>query len=561
MAWTSRADRFVPPAQNDPVGPGSYGGHPEHHPEPHYAPFGSSKPRTTTNPDFGSQDVPRSTSPPPGAYDPKLPQAYDSGLPKKHVPFSTGAPRSTGVPKAEKARPGPGAYNIGPRLPEALSCRTMGAPPADHPPLLKSTSAPSIPCRHQSHGYEEAGDGRLLRNTARDGHLHYSGKSNDTVGPGHYGHEGDGTRGRVLNGRILPEAASRQETATDTPGPGHYDTKRSKQSAVTSSFVSTCAQRPKGKEKAKMPGPGSYDPHAVSRSDLREVYADMQYFGSTVERFRDPILEQAPGPGHYAERKRDKAKSSWIKSDRFQTEGGKQALAMPGPGQYSPGATDGKTSGPLGTVSLLGSTGCLAFGSMESKRFSGLKSEGPGPGAYYSDSQDEPSTSSKMGRSGRRMTAKPMRSHSAVFLSETPLNAYTLMAIKEGKQRPPPGAYTPTLARDVGTVMRQPPKAEGFLSAESRGKGDPMGQRSTAPGPGRYNTVIDVTGGKKLGTFNRTIAEGAPSRGRPQGLGFESQTRRFRGPAGAKETPGPGAYETEPDWITKTHNIHFGDVG
>jgi len=310
-----------------------------------------------------------------------------------------------------------------------------------------------------------------------------------------------------------------------------------------------------------MPGPGSYDPHAVSRSDLREVYADMQYFGSTVERFRDPILEQAPGPGHYAERKRDKAKSSWIKSDRFQTEGGKQALAMPGPGQYSPGATDGKTSGPLGTVSLLGSTGCLAFGSMESKRFSGLKSEGPGPGAYYSDSQDEPSTSSKMGRSGRRMTAKPMRSHSAVFLSETPLNAYTLMAIKEGKQRPPPGAYTPTLARDVGTVMRQPPKAEGFLSAESRGKGDPMGQRSTAPGPGRYNTVIDVTGGKKLGTFNRTIAEGAPSRGRPQGLGFESQTRRFRGPAGAKETPGPGAYETEPDWITKTHNIHFGDVG
>jgi len=130
------------------------------------------------------------------------------------------------------------------------------------------------------------------------------------------------------------------------------------------------------------------------------------------------------------------------------------------------------------------------------------------------------------------------------------------MAIKEGQGRPPPGAYSPLHPRDVGTVMRQPPKSEGFLSGAARGKADAA---SAAPGPGRYDAPLEIGAGKKIGTFNRVVVEGAPAAGRSKGLGFASQSKRF-GKAAAR-TPGPGFYHTDPQWITTTHNIHFGDVG
>lgn len=62
------------------------------------------------------------------------------------------------------------------------------------------------------------------------------------------------------------------------------------------------------------------------------------------------------------------------------------------------------------------------------------------------------------------------------------------------------------------------------------------------------------------GTFNRVAVEAYPASGKPKGLGFESQTRRF-GAKGGEEMPGPGTYNTrkDSDWITQTHNIYFGD--
>merc|ERR1719401_2354623 len=112
----------------------------------------------------------------------------------------------------------------------------------------------------------------------------------------------------------------------------------------------------------------------------------MQYFGSTAERFKDgAYVTLAPGPGTYDRMQRVVVKSDWSGADRFEAAAA-SSQAFPGPGEYEPGTSDGKTSGPTGTCSILGSTGRLAFGSMETKRgivaCGGAGGPGPGPGEY-----------------------------------------------------------------------------------------------------------------------------------------------------------------------------------
>merc|ERR1719408_847977 len=119
----------------------------------------------------------------------------------------------------------------------------------------------------------------------------------------------------------------------------------------------------------------------------------------------------------------------------------------------------------------------------------------------------------------------------------------TVSMVKEGLQKPPPGAYDPVLVKDQATVVRLRSKSEGFLSGGERFQGGPL----AAPkgyhmnvGPGKYSPQV-VTGGKRTGTFNRSICEGMPESGRPKGLGFEAQDKRFR--LGAEHKgPGPGSY-------------------
>lgn len=152
----------------------------------------------------------------------------------------------------------------------------------------------------------------------------------------------------------------------------------------------------------------------------------------------------------------------------------------------------------------------------------------------------------------------------AAFASKTPKDQSTKHLVKEGLQKPPPGAYDPVLVKDQATVVRLRSKSEGFLSGGDRFFGGPL----AAPkgyhaniGPGRYSPQ-DITGGKRVGTFNRSICEGMPESGRPKGLGFEAQDKRFRGPSvGLRTTaPGPGSYNTDPSWISKSHNCYFGDL-
>lgn len=562
MAWTCRADRFERLGQDEGPGVGAYKLDPDRRQEPQYAPFGSCKARSSPGED-GSNE--RNVSPGPTSYDPKLPKAYDSGLPKRHIPFGTGSDRGTERVTEKDDAPGPGSYVVAHRPAKARACQTMGAPASEKKVLFKSASAPSIPQTHQSHGYEELGDGRLVRQAPRDGRRVLTGGPGDSVGPGHYQlPEG---KSHQTTCRIMPMHRPREEKEDFTPGPGHYKSNGLGTQGVTSSFVSVTDQRPKVKKEARMPGPGQYDVSAVPRRDPRERHPDLQFFGSTVERFSERVKEdKAPGPGDYltVARRRESAKSTWVKTDRFKEQASAKA---PGPGDYNP---PGFAEGPVGgTASLLGSTGCLAFGSMESRRFVSIKNDAPGPGSYLSaeggaganakeaEFEEQQQSATASGRPRRVLVAaKPTRSQSAVFKSEVPVGMWTESAMKESALRPPVGAYAPPLARDTCTVMRQPPRGEGFGSVEKRDLFSSGPVR--APGPGRYNTM-DITYGKQIGTFNRTIVEGVPRGGRPRGMGFDSQSKRFKPPV-AKDVPGPGDYNTDRPWVSKTYNVHFGDV-
>merc|ERR1719329_1631618 len=190
--------------------------------------------------------------------------------------------------------------------------------------------------------------------------------------------------------------------------------------------------------------------------------------------------------------------------------------------------------------------------------------DAPGPGYYKvpgmtDDAEEEaaqaPQTDSKW------RSRKPARSRlpGAAFASKTPKDASTRGAVREGLQKPPPGAYDPVLVKDQATAVRLRSRSEGFLAGANRFSGGPLdAPKGQHPGPGKYSPQ-DITGGKRMNTFNRTFIEGMPEGGRPKGLGFDTQDRRFRNTA-VQKSPGPGQYHSDPGWITKSHNCYFGDL-
>jgi len=362
----------------------------------------------------------------------------------------------------------------------------------------------------------------------------------------------------------MPPSFDPAAKQSETPGPGHYAAKafgKESEKPIYSSFASQTERGEKPEKRAaELPGPGQYSTRPNRRPNLRELHTELQYFGSTADRFPEAeatiVASQTPGPGQYgiADYRKKAAKSfAWLNGKRFQENAQVKKTQMPGPGAYDPGSSDGKTSGKTGTVSILGSTGSLAFGSMEARRgmADARKGQEPGPGAYYEGVPGEASQSSEPRRP--RKIFPP----TASFRSTVPKDIMVAQYQKDGQVGPPPGAYSPKSLKALGVVQRMPPKNEGFGSAAQRSASVPPG--FTSPGPGWY-AVADVTGGKVKGTFNRAAVEAYPASGKPKGLGFESQTRRF-GRNTAQELPGPGTYNTrkDSDWITQTHNIYFGD--
>ncbi|CAJ1354324.1 unnamed protein product [Effrenium voratum] len=559
MAWVTKSERFNWEKETEEKEQPCPGPYPlpssfKEEKRPCYAPFNSGSNGQ------GPLDAKKDTSLglDPARYSPKaVPKgSFDHGLPKKHVPFTCGSQRF-GDPKKD-FRPGPGDYAaVKQTLAGSLgraSNKTMGVPPGEQRLLFKSSSAPSIPRDNQCYGYDEAGDGRLVRQGRKDGLQQLSGKPGDSAGPGQYdSHKVRAVANSASGGRIMPPGIDPASKPSETPGPGHYLLKGIAQSdkAVCSSFVSQTERGSKHDQKyaAEMPGPGQYARQS-RRPNMRELHPELQYFGSTSERFKEDeatvVASKLPGPGQYgAPDFKGQGKSfAWLKGKRFKEERSEKLSQGPGPGAYyDPGQLWRHSS-----VSILGSTGGLAFGSMEARRgiADAKKAQEPGPGAYQ-NSEGEDSAPRKP-----RRVFPP----SSFFRSTVPKDIMVSQYQRDGQVGPPPGAYSPRSLKELGEVRRHAPKNEGFGSASERSLGL---QGFTSPGPGWY-VVNDVTGGKVKGTFNRQAVEAAPASGKPRGLGFESQTKRFVRGRG-EEMPGPGTYTTrkDSDWITKTHNIYFGD--
>jgi len=592
MAWTSKSDRFgggsAPAASAAAhIGPGHYklvkslNVSTEHG----YAPFGSTDPKSAASKD--ARDGHGGCGAPPGAYDPKLPEKFDSGLPRKSVPFGVSATRiDMGAKTKLDFRPGPGTYKVDPDGPRLQESRTMGIIPSNQP-MLRSSSAPSIPQNHQSYGYEEVGGGRLVRQGPK-GALFCTGRPGDSAGPGQYEPRDDSIKPRQVQGAFMKGPARVPldgNAARLAPGPGHYAAKSSMEAHGNSylggaSFVSTAERGPsKRQEKlsAQGPGPGDYVPFRQKRPELRELRQELQYFGSTVERFKSGPGEGTSvpahvGPGQYTQIKRrpepPNARGFCSTQDRFQGDQFRETSAKPGPGAYeTSGITDDTMGGPLATFSMLGNSGGLAFAAM-SKRFNYPSDDDRPfykvPGLSDDVAPEETPQPAEDPRSRSRTKRRSYKLPGAAFASKTPKDQSTKSLVKEGLQKPPPGAYDPVLVKDQATVVRLRSKSEGFLSGGDRFQGGalapPKGYHMDV-GPGKYSPQ-DITGGKRVGTFNRSICEGMPESGRPKGLGFESQDKRFRGASvGLRTTaPGPGQYNTDPKWISKSHNCYFGDL-
>jgi len=314
----------------------------------------------------------------------------------------------------------------------------------------------------------------------------------------------------------------------------------------------------------------------MTRPSLRETHAEMQFFGSTVERFKkggaSSMVEKTPGPGQYHPRmKREKTNATPFNhiADRqdprpthnHMKQGGYQQ-AGPGPGAYNTQVGTGFGNGVekdsaecAKTFSVLGNSGGLAFGAM-CKRFvrPEMKPDAvPGPGQYERDENEGASE-------GRPRSASAKRRGRVVpgyqFKSKTPKDIVLKNEAKIADTKPPPGAYDPKTAQDAGAIVRVPNKTEGFLSAAGR-----FGNKLTnmkVPGPGMYNPAQS-----DHKSFNRSMAQGVPVRGRSTNLGFTSQAERFEDKPitmAHHKTPGPGTYETQPEWVSRTYNCLFGDV-
>lgn len=180
-------------------------------------------------------------------------------------------------------------------------------------PILTRPSAPSVPGKFQSNGYEEY-DGRLVPQDALP--IGFSGEGYDTSGPGDYDPK------PIIYNQIKPsftksirqsvvESPSWSGVDITVPGPGQYNAKQSnfdnyqdtsptKQLAVFKSVVPRQPFERKEEDTRAEPGPSTY----IIPSTLKVLSkpASQQCFSSTNSRFAESMprsLRLSTAPGSY----------------------------------------------------------------------------------------------------------------------------------------------------------------------------------------------------------------------------------------------------------------------
>lgn len=287
---------------------------------PGYAPFLSTAERK-----FGANTA--SDLPGPGHY------ATDSG----HLNKTPLTGRPSDVFRSETRRfkalgqgvndtPGPGTYLSHEEFgSKEQGVGGMGKAESDRIKWVRVPTAPSIPGREQSYGYEEGDQGELVMQRPVD--LGHSGRGDDRPGPVDYQPRVDFTRRSAAcidfskgEDRLV---ALNKARASTTPGPGHYNAtkglgdpdegldvgraiRRKRQRPTASFHYGTSRDRPR-KAQELAPGPGDY--RVPSGLDVRRDPGrrDLSFL-STSRRFDAPATgggSRAPGPGSYVTAKSD----------------------------------------------------------------------------------------------------------------------------------------------------------------------------------------------------------------------------------------------------------------
>jgi len=450
---------------------------------------------------------------------------------------------------------------------------------------LRTASAPSIPARDQSYGYEEGPQGRLVMQRPQDPVL--TGVGRDTVGPGAY----DLAAAQPAKPKAVVWGASRTrrglQVKSDTPGPGAYnlakDTKPVAGGGIvvsingvdvqfggasgTSAFASRVPlnAHKSVQEWERTPGPGAYN--SLGRGlGAHPLPRELQFFGSSARRGSEmdprtslaaPTYMRTPGPGAY-DPPPGKAGPSLIQAalsdpkpfNSTNSRFGRDDNGIPGPGEYRPDATGGlayqiaaKAAISKGGVFGANAPRFSPAGAPPEAGAGGGASSSAGPGAY--DPKPAPD--------------KPLhKGHSTVFASKTdrfraasaPAAAidtadYEPEAGKLPRGDPArlgPGAYTlPDQWARKGLSYKQ----AAFGSESGRSK-VAAGAAANLPGPGRYNTTKDVD--KALKPMTNPGKETV----------FGSQVARFK--TAGPFTPGPGQYNLGADLTRKSYNITYNGV-
>ncbi|CAM9337616.1 unnamed protein product [Discosporangium mesarthrocarpum] len=542
------------------VGPGSYevGGPSASSHRPGYAPFLSTSERKfTTN---LTAEVPG-----PGFY-------------LKDSCHSRGKGRITDVFKSTSRRfqmtrqqlqtPGPGSY-LGQ---ESLGSKEKVGKGEDGQKIkwVRVPTAPSIPGREQSYGYEEGDHGELImQRPVQTGH---TGKGDDRPGPVDYQPRDD--FGRKSSAAVdFSKGSDRlvaleKARASTTPGPGHYNSIRGLADTEESTTIGhtihykrprpmavfhTSMKKDKPQKRSEpLPGPGDYSlPGAMSIAAARDPARKDLSFMSTTTRFVSPAAEprsRAPGPGSYGAvpsdfdqwqqtsgRGRHKRVGRLgpvgFQSTSLRFGGYSRSDPSLGPASYR---VPGMAEEVARRVSAKGRDRGGAFGST-TKRFmvyEGGQAKEPGPGSYdFEVSTRGGSGVGEGGGAGAHGTgASPARTR-----KKLPSRTKRFAQPASKVPGPAPGHYDIKVDWESKGVLPIGKVSSTYL--EMKPAGDP------GLGPGSYN-VQDITGqGRVKSRKNIMVC---------------SQVR-FSDPGGVKtDVPGPGHYSSRVlygNLIKQTYNI------
>ena len=540
--------RDMEPTDPD-VGPGSYALDPgyvtrKYAPAPAYAPFGSTTSRGMGHSKPPPGTVPTLDVPGPGSYetqrDPPLPGSPRRGARAGQRPppgqRANAFNSSEGIGRRPHETwmdaPGPGQYAESQR---DVWLKERYKPQAPPPSAAEErvVSAPSVPTRHQSYGFEvDAKTGALLPQRG-PAEMHDGVKQ--TVGPGQYtpsdmlGRQQARAAGFAKGSNRVSAAEEEARRRSEMPGPGAYvpegvisierQTAAVRQVAGPGGSLVVNAARPNASFASRVDrfgpreltdrvvGPGTYDT-TPALGAFNKVHrglrpAEQQNFGSSVRRPYEfdktklrhaPTMLHSPGPGAYEERRTISAGDFGVRA-RQAARSAKgdvpftsttmrfaqpvlQATHVPGPGAHQHQSYGTVASAVQARLSS--KNGAFASSSSRFDTRVGWERQTPAPGAYEAD----PAMTERKAQHARKATSG-FKSASDRFRDRR---------LVEASRLPGPGSHEIKVGWIKESVRAKvaPGGREVFLSTKDRFPRDEVagGIRVVPnPGPGQYDDL------------------------------------------------------------------------